>query len=246
MAFTLEQRGRLRLADAVALPLPGGEFDETRERAFLARQSYRSFAARSLTLADLGNWFKPLQAMPVGDSALAKRLYPSAGSLYPVRVYVVVKPNAVDELDGGAYTYDASTHQLVRLGDGAFHAEDFGELNRSTAASAAVAVFLIGHLPAIRPLYGAWARDACLLEAGYIGQTLAQAGIALNIGSCAIGSVDEDRFRKGLVLQSAETDVFLHTLLAGPIEVGTAAALAADAGRRCGGTARFRGVACDG
>ena len=100
---------------------------------------------------------------------------------------------------------------------------------RNIAVTAEIVIFLVGHLPAIRPLYGEWARDACLLEAGYIGQTLAQAGLALNIGSCAIGSLDEVRLRNLLGLADEIADVFLHTLLAGPIEPLQQTALAADA-----------------
>src|SRR4029079_7875054 len=111
--------------------------------------------------------------------------------------------------------YDALTHRLARLGDARLGPEDIGGLNWPIAESAALAIFLIGHLPAIRPLYGDWARDACLLEAGYIGQTLTQAGLALNIGSCAIGSVAEVRLRSLLGLADESSDVFLHTLLAG-------------------------------
>ena len=169
-------------------------------------------------MAEFGGWLRCLQAMPVDNAPLAKRLYPSAGSLYPVRVYFVVKPHAVESLEAGAYVYDPPTHRLAKLGDDEFSPDDFGDFNWPVAAAAGVAIFLIAHLPAIRPLYGDWARDACLLEAGYIGQTLTQAGLALNIGACAIGSVAESKLRNLLGLADENTDVFVHTLLAGPIE----------------------------
>ena len=79
------------------------------------------------------------------------------------------------------------------------------------AETAAVAIFLVGHLPAIRP-HGEWARDACLLEAGYMGQTLAQAGLGLNIGSCAIGSVEEGGLRNCSGSPGTKTPMFCsHT-----------------------------------
>ncbi len=219
MAFTLGQHDRsLTSKDAGAIALPGGSFDQARERAFLARQSYRTFTDRTLTLAGLGGWLGSLQAMPVDSTPLTKRLYPSAGSLYPVRIHVLLKPDAIEGLESGAYVYEPLSHRLVRQGDASLDPALFGGLNGPIAETAACAIFLVGHLPAIRPLYGDWARDACLLEAGYIGQTLAQAGLALNIGSCAIGSIDEARLRDRLGLADDTVDVFLHTLLAGPIE----------------------------
>ena len=124
MAFTLEQHGRPRIAaDAGTVALPGGIFDQPRERAFLARQSYRAFARRTLTMAEFGGWIGCLQAMPVDSAPLAKRLYPSAGSLYPVRVYLFVKAGAVEGLEAGAYVYDALAHRLARLGDAALSPE---------------------------------------------------------------------------------------------------------------------------
>jgi amino acid adenylation domain-containing protein len=219
MAFTLEQRGRPQVrANTRTIDLPGGAFDQARAQSFLARQSYRSFADRPLTMAEFGGWIGSLEAMPIDDAPIAKRLYPSAGSLYPVRTYLVVKPHAIEGLDAGAYAYDPLTHRLAQVGNAELNSGDFGELNSPVADAARVAVFLVAHLPAIRPLYGDWARDACLLEAGYIGQTLAQAGLALNIGSCAIGSVNETRLRNLLGLADESTDVFVHTLVAGPIE----------------------------
>ena len=156
--------------------------------------------------------------MPIEDAPVPKRLYPSAGNLYPVRIQLLVKSGALVGLESGAYVYDALSHRLARVGTGELLPEDVGDINRPIAASAALAVFLTGHLPAIRPLYGDWARRrACLLEAGYLAQTLVQSGLALDIGSCAVGSVDELRLRTVLGLAGPESDVILHTLLVGPI-----------------------------
>ena len=219
VAFTLEQHGRPEIATQTPIVgLPGSTFDGIRENTFLARQSYREFTRRTLTLDELGEWLGCLQAMDVEGSPIAKRLYPSAGSLYPVRIYILVKGGAVDALRPGAYVYDSLAHRLAWIGDATLEPDDLSQLNQQTAEAAGFAIFLIGHLPAIRPLYGEWARDACLLEAGYIGQTLAESGLSLNIGSCAIGSVREANLRRLLSLSDDTTDIFVHTLLAGPIE----------------------------
>jgi amino acid adenylation domain-containing protein/non-ribosomal peptide synthase protein (TIGR01720 family) len=214
-AASSDQKVGERVRETIALP--GSEFDEPRARAFVARQSYRTFLSRPLTAREIGEWLRCLQAMPRDDSPLTKRLYPSAGSLYPVRAHLVLKPGAVEGLEAGAYLYDPLRHALISRGGGSFAPEHFGGTNASLAASAPIALFLVGHLPAIRPLYGDWSRDACLLEAGYAGHTLAQAGLPLDIGSCAIGGVDEHHVRTVLGIPDASEDVLLHTLLAGPV-----------------------------
>ena len=199
-AFTLEQVTRPLISDDDAIALPGGDFDEQRVRAHLARRSHRAFADRSLGLEQLGSWLGQLQAMPVKESPVGKRLYPSAGGVYPVRVHLLVKSGAVDGLAAGAYLYDPITHRLARRDAKQMDARHFGEVNRPIFETAALAVVLVGHLPAIRPLYGDWSRDACLLEAGYLAQTLAQAGPTLGVGSCAVGGLDERAFVRAWAL----------------------------------------------
>ena len=118
IAFTLDQHGRPEISEnSKTIELPGGTFDRDREQTFLGRQSYRSFADQPLTMAEFGSWISCLQAMLVDNAPIPKRLYPSAGGLYPVRVYFVFKPNAVEGLDAGAYVYDALAHRLARVGN---------------------------------------------------------------------------------------------------------------------------------
>ncbi|MBJ3778892.1 non-ribosomal peptide synthetase, partial [Acuticoccus mangrovi] len=218
-AFVLEQRGLPDVADPqAAFALPHGPSDEPHPSGFLARQSYRRFAERPIEADALGAWLSVLEAMPTESSALPKRRYASAGGLYPVRLYVLAKEGAVAGLDGGAYVYDPAGHQLSRVGGAAFDPHLFDGVNRGIAEGAALAMLMVGHLPAIAPLYGDWARDACLIEAGAMGQVLADRGPALGVGSCLIGGFDTDRLRADLRLGDAETDLFLGAMLAGPID----------------------------
>ncbi len=57
--------------------------------------------------------------IPPADAPLPKYRYPSAGNLYPVQVYLVIKPGRVAGLDGGAYYYHPARHELARLDDAA-------------------------------------------------------------------------------------------------------------------------------
>ncbi|WP_039858259.1 non-ribosomal peptide synthetase, partial [Novosphingobium pentaromativorans] len=218
-AFVLEQRGLPGAADPqVSVALPLGQFDEQQRSGFLARQSYRHFAERPIGAAVLGAWLSVLRAMPAENAALPKRRYASAGGLYPVRLYVLAKDGAVAGLDGGAYVYDPAGHTLNPVGDLAFDTHLFDGVNRGIAEGAALAMLLVGHLPAIAPIYGDWARDACLIEAGAMGQVLADAGPALGVGSCLVGGFDADRLQADLGLADAQTNLILGAMLAGPID----------------------------
>ena len=97
---------------------------------------------------------------------LPKRRYASAGGLYPVRLYLLVKHDCIEGLTSGAYVYDPFDHALVRIGEAGFDPTLFESSNLAIAESAALAVVLVSHLPAIVPLYGEWGKAAGLLEAG--------------------------------------------------------------------------------
>ena len=97
-----------------------------------------------------------MQQREIEDSPIAKRLYPSAGSLYPIQLHVS-RGAGGDGIRGDFY-YDPEEDALVRLGAG--------------GDRAGTEFLLVAEDAAIRPLYGTSARGFCLLEAGYIAQLL--------------------------------------------------------------------------
>ena len=83
--------------------------------------------------------------------------------------------------NGVIYVYDPVDHSLSLLPN-PVSPTVAGEAGASPDdASPVVRVHLVGHLPAIAPLYGAWSREACLLEAGYIESLLMAAGAAQSL-----------------------------------------------------------------
>lgn len=140
----------------------------------------------AVPLAALGALLHPLReiATPVG----ARRLYPSAGGTYPVRVYVSVSPGRVDTLPPGVYLHDAATHALAEVGDAPVNPGEFDALvNRPIAERSAFVLLLVAHLPAIAPVYGNDATRFATLEAGAIAQLLREAAAESDLSLCMIG-----------------------------------------------------------
>jgi len=145
---------------------------------------------------------------------LPKYRYPSAGDLYPVQVYLYVKPECIEGLAGGTYYYHPSKHELLRLSSEARLDRDLHAAhNRAIFDESAFSLFLVGQLNAIAPLYGEQSRDFCLLEAGYLGQLLMTAAPAAGLGLCPIGGLDFERVRPWLALDTGHEP--LHSLLGG-------------------------------
>ncbi|MEM7401115.1 MAG: amino acid adenylation domain-containing protein [Pseudomonadota bacterium] len=184
------------------------------------RQSHRNYISDAIPYKNFTKLIALLAANNNSGSAIPKYQYPSAGSLYPVTVYLSVKPNRVEQMDAGWYRYDSIHHQLIKLGNNNdnIHPQDekFYTVNLSAFESSAFSIFLVADLEAIVPIYGERSRDFCLLEAGYIGQLLMQHAADLDLGLCPINDPGFNLLDQILPLD--EHRVLLHGLLGGGID----------------------------
>jgi aryl carrier-like protein len=86
--------------------------------------------------------------------------------------------------------------------------------NQPIFDQAAFSLFLVGAMKAITPMYGEWARDFALLEAGYMSQLLMTEVTRYQLGLCPLGGlVDSAPLQKALILDDSQQ--ILHTLLGG-------------------------------
>ncbi len=119
--------------------------------------------------AALGRLLGALASRP---GPLPKYLYPSAGTLYPVQAYVVLRQSC-GALLPGSYYYDPEAHALASLACETPAAPD------GTVPS--VLLVLVAQHAAIEPIYHAEAEAFCLLEAGYMSEALCRAAAGLEL-----------------------------------------------------------------
>jgi thioester reductase-like protein len=185
-----EERERLKGAtraavrhtgELVELPAPGPVAYPAGER-----RSCRSFAGDAVSLDEIATL---LAAVAVGDEG--RRRYPSGGGSYPLRVYVHVPGAGVDDLAPGAYIYDAAAHRLGRVeGAPELDRTTHWPSNREIYDQAAFGLFLVTDLDVIGPLYGEYARDFSLIEAGAMTQLLMETAPVAGVGLCPVGGLD--------------------------------------------------------
>jgi len=185
-------------------------------RSYLRRQSFRKFLDEEMPLARLAALLSALMPLPLDGYPVAKYRYPSAGGLYPVQTYLLVKPGRVEGLQGGIYYYHPERHRLDRVGDaeGVDTSAYLGP-NRAIFERAAFCVFLIAEMEAIEPMYGEASRDYCLIEAGYIGQLLMSEAPEQGLGLCPMGYVQFEPLRALFGLGSSQ--MLLHSFAGGAI-----------------------------
>ena len=215
VAFKFAEHNMRRDGPEAARIALDGRRDPAAIRALYAeRTSRRRFVPEPLPVALLDDLLGALTVIGMEGEPLGKFRYPSAGHLYPVQTYLHVAPGRVTGLDGGVYYHHPREHALVLLNSGvqidpSVHAPP----NRRMAEEAAFSVFFIAQMRAIEPLYGALARDFCLIEVGAMAQLLMTAAHPLGLGLCEIGALDFDRI--AALFQLDEGNVFLHAMVGG-------------------------------
>lgn len=199
-----------REAVALAPVRPDGELPPDYSR----RRSLREFSSEAVPVESLGGLLASLTQVETGG--LPKYRYPSGGGLYPVQAYVYVKPGRVQDLAAGVYYHDPREHRLVLMSAGAV-LDSATQLphNRQIFERAAFAIFLVGRLAAVEPLYGPLARDFCVLEAGYMGQLLMTVAPEHHVGMCPVGAMDFDSVRPLFDLD--DSHFLTHLLIGGPV-----------------------------
>ena len=175
------------------------------EAALRSRRSVREFALGALTLAEVSQLLWAAQG-ETGAGGL--RTAPSAGALYPLRLYLVA--GDVAGLDPAVYRYDPRRHGLHRARDHDRRAELSAAAQGQECVASAAAVLVVaadGRPTAAR--YGARARRYIEIEAGHVAQNVQLQAVALGLGSVDVGAFDDAAVKHVLELPAAEDPVLL-------------------------------------
>ncbi len=216
--FKLKQLGLQQIESAqTTIQLHRSKSERHSIDAYLKRQSYRQFLSQPISLEQFSLFLSCLQQMQSEDYPLPKYLYPSAGSLYPVQTYLLIKPNGVEELEAGIYYYHPADHSLILISANSEIDGNVYRGNKTIFDNGAFSLFLIGELDAITPIYGELAKNFCLLEAGHIGQLLMQYAPEKEIGICPIGYLELSEIKDLLKLRSSQ--VLLYSFVGGKIDL---------------------------
>jgi amino acid adenylation domain-containing protein len=191
--------------------------DEMIVSNFIRRRSYRKFSDRRLDLKAFSNFLSCLMQINLPGSPVPKYRYASAGGLYPVQIYLYVKPDRIEGLSGGFYYYNPKDHQLGLLSPGAqIDPKIYAVDDRGMFLSSAFSVFLIAQLNKIASKYGDLGGHYAAIESGLIAQLLETTAVDCGVGLCQVGGLDFESIRADFLLEDGHT--FSHSLIGGPID----------------------------
>jgi SagB-type dehydrogenase family enzyme len=182
--------------ELVKLPKPDLTGEQSVELLLQQRRSVRSYQKSSLNLAEVGQLLWSAQGV---TSAQGLRTAPSAGALYPLKLFVVV--GEVDDLPPGIYQYNPEQHSLLKTvnGDSRKLLQKAARDQSCISDAAIIFVFTAIYQRTTRK-YGERGVRYVHMEVGHAGQNLFLQAQALRLGTVVVGAFDDDEVRKVLNL----------------------------------------------
>jgi SagB-type dehydrogenase family enzyme len=190
----------------IKLPSPVYKSSISIEEALLKRRSVRRYKNEVLQLKEISKLLWAAQG--ITEEFGSGRTAPSAGALYPLKLYLV--SGNVDSLAPGVYHYIPFGHILLQIAEGDMRksltaaASMQGALNRS----AAIIVIAAQYKLTIRKYEERGIRYVDL-EAGHATQNICLQAVSLSIGTVTMGSFKDSRVKQILNLPVDEEPLYL-------------------------------------
>lgn len=180
------------------LPRPATKGTMSLEEAIAGRRSEREFSDKALTEGQISQLLWAAQ----GETSGFKRAAPSAGSLYPMEVYLLTKE--------GFFHYVTRTHALETLAKEDLRPALSDAASGQASVRQAPAVIVIASVPArIVPRYGQRGALYAYIEAGHIAQNIHLQAVALGLVSVPVASFDDKKVRDLLAIPPETNPVYI-------------------------------------
>ncbi|MFC1589149.1 SagB/ThcOx family dehydrogenase [Pseudomonadota bacterium] len=182
----------------IKLPNPRTMGEQSVEMLFKQRRSVRSYQKSPLNLAEVGQLLWSAQGV---SDVQGLRTAPSAGALYPLKIFVVI--GDVNELSAGIYQYNPEEHSLLKTANGDLRKSlQKAALSQSCIGDAAVIFVFTAIYQRTTWKYGKRGVRYVHMEVGHAGQNLFLQAEGLGLGTVVVGAFDDDEVREVLNLDT--------------------------------------------
>ncbi len=178
-------------SEQVRLPAPEYKGGISVEEAIFGRRSVRSYKDEPLDLADVSQVLWAAAGRTVDGATGATRAHPSAGGLYPVRVYLFA--GRVEGLTAGIYAYNWTGHELTKIKDGDQRkALASAALGQRSIESAPASIILTADFSVAESRYGErGVTRYVFMDVGGAGQNVHLQAESLGLGTVIIGAFND-------------------------------------------------------
>lgn len=195
--FSLKQTEAANKIKTIKLPPPIVKGKISLEETIKKRRSERDFQDRALTVRQVSQILWAAQG--ITEERGFKRAAPSAGALYPLELYLVVKK--VKELEAGVYHYHPANHTLDLTLRGNYQTP-LAEacLGQMFIADAPVCLVIAAEYERTTAKYGKRGLRYVHIEVGHVGENICLQVVALGLGTVTIGAFWDEEVSRRLSL----------------------------------------------
>ena len=174
---------------------------------FEQRHSVRVFdEAEQIPFSVLAQWISSVKQKRINHAVHYS--YASAGGFYPIDIYLNIKENRVQDLDGGLYYFNPIKNSIIKISEDGLTTDIYFYTNREIFDASAVSVLLVYNASVSMPRYQYMGYYYACIDCGLLISTLTEAGQVLNLGSCSIGDFDFKKASQKLHL--GKNEILLH------------------------------------
>jgi SagB-type dehydrogenase family enzyme len=189
----------------IELPKPKYDSNVSIEKALFERRSTREYKDQPLNLSDLSQLLWAAQGI---TDPKGLRTAPSAGALYPLRVYVVVAD--VINVSEGIYRYDPEDHVLLRVSEGDRRKELYeAALRQESIRDGKMVIVLSATYETTTSKYGERGIRYVHMEAGHAAQNICLQAVSLNLGVVTVGAFSDELVKEVMEMPVEEHPLYL-------------------------------------
>jgi len=204
--LSLQKVKAIAMIKNVRLPVPAIEGKVSVEEAIKKRRSKRNFKDKPLNLSQISQilW----SAQGITEEKGYKRAAPSAGALYPLEIYLVVKK--VEKLEAGVYRYNPANHSVDLLLRGNYQTSLARAcLGQMFIADAPISIVITAQYERTTSKYGERGIRYVHIEVGHVGQNICLQAMALGLGTVPIGAFWDEQVSKVLNLPEEHKPLYV-------------------------------------
>lgn len=192
------------MEETIQLPAPRTTGRMSVEAAIAARRSRRAYKGDPVKLAEAGQLLWAAQGV---TGAEGQRAAPSAGALYPLKIYL--SATRVAGLDPGVYKYNPDDHQLALHAPGDVRSRLTASVDQDCIRFSACVVAFAGVPDRLRERFGERAAGLLQMEAAHASENVYLQAAALGLGTVAVASFRPAEVGGILGLPEGEVLVYL-------------------------------------
>ncbi len=193
----------------IKLPQPIYKSTTSVEQAIYRRKSCRRFKNVKLTKSQISQLLWSVGGTNIDGITSATRVYPSAGGIYPLEIYLLC--GDVADLPKGIYKYDWKNHALTLI--------TVGDLRSQLAkvcyyqnfiSEAPISIIWTAVVEKTTARYGTRGKERYIcIDLGHSAQNLYLQCETLGLGTVAVGAFDDTEVAKLLSLPQNEVPLYI-------------------------------------